>query len=78
MLSESNFFGLTNMWKSYLWERNYLDIADTINPIAVVAQTNHLVSTLHTSEIPEKVRLLSMASTGASARMRHRLVRSWA
>lgn len=64
MLSESNFFGLTNMWKSYLWERNYLDIADTINPIAVVAQTNHLVSTLHTSEIPEKVRLLSMGFYG--------------
>lgn len=64
LLTETNFFGLTNMWKSYLWEKNYLDIANTINPIAVVAQANHLVSNLHTEEIPEKMRLLSMGFYG--------------
>lgn len=63
-LSENNFFGLTNMWLSQMWNANYMDLANTINPIAVVAQANHLVSNLHTSEIPEKMRLLSMGFYG--------------
>ena len=64
LLTEGKFAGLSDMWKKYLWDKNYLDIANTINPIAVVAQTNHLVSDLHTSEIPEKMRLLSMGFYG--------------
>lgn len=63
-LSSNNFYGLTSDWLGYMWKANYMDSANTINPIAVVAQANHLVSDLHTQEIPEKMRLLSMGFYG--------------
>lgn len=53
------FIGLSSMWKTYLWDKHYMEAADTTNPMALIAQVCHLVSNLSSKSIPEKARLLS-------------------
>lgn len=63
LVPASSFIGLTDMWIKHMRDSLYLDNADTLNPIASVAQTNFIVSNLP-GEVPEKMRLLSMGYYG--------------
>lgn len=64
LLTEKNFFQLTRSWISKMWGANYLVSANTINPMATVAQANHLHYDITAQKVPEKVRLLSMGFYG--------------
>lgn len=63
-LREDRFIGLTDMWLSYMWKSKSVVLADTVNPIATIAQTNHLLSGLYAKKVPDKMRLLSMGYYG--------------
>lgn len=59
-LREDKFYGLTDAWITNMWRSKSIVIADTVNPIATISQTNHLLSGLNAKKVPEKMRLLSM------------------
>lgn len=62
-ISEKQFFGLSTMWMKEMRDNKVIMTADTLNPIATVAQACHLVSNV-SGNIPEKLRLLSMGFYG--------------
>ena len=58
------FKGFNQAWEHRLWEDQYIKKADTINPIATIAQTNAINSSVSGSAVPSKMRLLSMGYYG--------------
>lgn len=66
MIDTSKFrlFGIYDMWKGYLHEHRYMDLASTQNPIAHITQANQLVLEQVGHEPPDKVRLLAMGYYG--------------
>lgn len=63
-LGESQFIGLTDVWLSHMWKSKSVVLADTVNPMATISQTNHLLSGLYAKKVPDKMRLLAMGYFG--------------
>lgn len=59
-----SFYGLTKDWLSEMRDLKYLVPANIMNPIASITQANQIISSVAGSEIPDKMRLLSMGYYG--------------
>ena len=63
-LSSSNFISLSSEWRKIMRDNHYVESANLTNPMATIAQANHLIADIKTDRPPEKMRLLAMGFYG--------------